>query len=133
MGGAEGAAPARGEAVGDGATLSGTAIEAAAMSFVTTNESGKSGGGGGPEQNPSIAPSPADSGSEPHAATGGHASKASGGVDGASAMGDGGADVSGSVGDVVVVGGVALGNHRGFPGDDWSQSQPGTPSSAQVV
>lgn len=40
-----------------------------------------------------------------------------------------------SVGDVVVVGGLALGNHRGFPGEDkdwWSQSQPGPPSSPQV-
>lgn len=111
------------------------------MSFVATSEAGKSGGGGGPEQQASIAPKPAG---------GVVASKAGGGGDGAGgAVVEGGVDGTGSVGastsrrssransfdsvgDVVVVGGVALGNHRGFPGEDWSQSQPGTPSSSQV-
>ena len=141
-----------GDAGGAGVTLSGTAIEAAAKSFMSANESGKSSGVGvdvgGPEQQVSTAPPSVVSGTDSHTAAGGL--KAGVGGDGAVVVVEGGADGPGSVGagtsrpssrgnsfdsvgDVVVVGGVALGNHRGFPGEDWSQSQPGTPKSSSQV
>eukprot|EP00903_Cladosiphon_okamuranus_P005970 g5894.t1 len=110
-----------GDGAGVGATLSGTTIEAAAMSFVSTSELGMRGGGG--------LTSKAEVGRD-------------GGEGGGAGSGSVGAGTSrpssrgnsfDSVGDVVVVGGVALENHRGFPGEDWSQSQPGTPSSSQMT
>lgn len=134
-----------------GATLTGTAIEAAAMSFVT-KEGGKKSGGGTEHLPVALpAPGPLDSNADQPNESDLPASKSVGkGVQGekAGARGDadGGAGKVGtgasrpssrgtsvdSVGDVVIVGGLALENHRGFPGEDWSPAQSGAPGSSQV-
>lgn len=140
-------------------TLSGTAIEAAAMSVVAKDGGKES---GSTEQWPASAvvpapgPGPLDSNNTDQPEESGQpAPKSAGkGVEGEKNEGAGGdADADGggsgrvgtgasrpasrgtsfeSVGDVVVVGGVALENHKGFPGEDWSLAQPGAPGSSQV-
>ena len=109
-----------------GGTLSEPAIEAAALSFMLRNhdKGGSEGAKGG-----SIAEGISEGGKEGVGTVG---------VDGASPSRRSSRATSfDSVGDVVVVGGLALGNHRSLPGDalgndDWLQSQPGTPTMSQV-
>ncbi|CAM9521296.1 unnamed protein product, partial [Laminaria digitata] len=130
-GGGGGGGSSGGGGVGVGATLSEPAIEAAALSFMLRAHD-KGAGEGGTKGVSIVEGMAGEDG-------GGGGGGATAGVDGASPSRRSSSRATSfdSVGDVVVVGGLALGNHSALPGDvlgndDWLQSQPSTPTVSQM-